>query len=68
MHSNQSLVVEEEQRQQNKAHDKGTRWRKFQQGDQVCVRNFRPRGALWLLGGVTEMTGPVSYKVHVGMW
>ena len=34
----------------------------------VYVHNFRPGGALWLLGRVTEMTGPVSYKVHVGMW
>ena len=65
LYPNQSLVVEKEQKRQKEAHDKGTRWREFQKGDEVYVSNFRPGGVPWLPGRVAEITGPASYRVFV---
>ena len=60
LYPDQSLVVEKEKRWQKEAHDKGTRWRKFQQLEWsgTCAE-FQTWGSGW----VTEMMAPVSYKV-----
>ena len=64
LYPNQSLVVKE-QRRQKEAHDNGTRWREFQKGEEVYVRNLIPGGVPWFQGQAAEITGPASYRVFV---
>ena len=43
-----------------------TMLRKFEIGQEVWVRNYRDmENSKWLLGVITEVTGPVSYRVNV---
>ena len=53
------------QAQQKMKHDQHSKLRKFQIGQSVLTRNYRP-GPLWLPGIIEERTGPLSYVVKLG--
>ena len=63
LYPNRRDRVEEYQAKQKQGHDQQAKWREFQLGKQVYVRNFSPQGPKWVPAQVLEQTGPVSYKV-----
>ena len=52
-------------KEQKESHDKSSRYRSFQVGQAVLVRNVRP-GAPWLVGVISQKLSPVTYEVEVG--
>ena len=56
--------VETKQANQKRLHDAHSKFRLFEVGQSVLVRNLR-EGPKWLTGTVLEQTGPVSYRVQV---
>ena len=54
--------VQERQALQKKYHDRNTKERQFNVGDQVFIREF-PNGRDWLPGSVIEVRGPLTYVV-----
>ena len=54
--------VQERQALQKKYHDRNTKERNFNVGDQVFIRKF-PNGRDWLPGSVIEVRGPLTYVV-----
>ena len=56
--------VVKKQLQQKTRHDATAKARDFMVGEAVFVKNFS-RGAKWLSGTVTKVTGPVSYQVKL---
>ena len=52
------------QANQKRLHDAHSKFRLFEVGQSVLVRNLR-EGPKWLTGTVLEQTGPVSYRVQV---
>ena len=54
--------VQERQALQKKYHDRNTKERQFNVGDQVFIRKF-PNGRDWLPGSVIEVRGPLTYVV-----
>ena len=52
------------QADQKRCHDAHTKFREFEVGQNVLVRNLRG-GPKWVPGTVLEQTGPVSYQVQV---
>jgi len=54
--------VQERQALQKKYHDRNTKERKFNVGDQVFIREF-PNGQDWLPVSVFEVRGPLTYVV-----
>ena len=52
------------QAEQKRRHDAHSKFRNFDVGQTVLVRNLR-EGPKWLSGIVLEQTGPVSYTVQV---
>ena len=57
--------VEKGQRSQKSQHDQKARERKFEVGESVLVRNYRPGGEKWLSGVIEKKTGPVSLLVKL---
>lgn len=49
---------------QKEQHDKQAKFRYFEVGDAVYTRNFG-YGPKWVQGEITEITGPVSYRVSL---
>ena len=60
---NLTTRVEQKQQQQKHNHDTHAVPRKFQEGEKVYVRDFRPSHT-WLPGKIVKCSGPVSYKVQ----
>ena len=60
-----NLTTRVEQKQQQQKHNHYTHAvpRKFQEGEEVYVHDFRP-GHTWLPGKIIKCSGPVSYKVQ----
>jgi hypothetical protein len=56
--------VEEAQSQQKNSHDRSAKERHFAVGDKVYARNFAS-GNPWLHGVISEVTGPLSFKVQL---
>ena len=56
--------VVSKQADQKQLHDTHRRFRLFEVGQPVLVRNLRG-GPKWLPGMIVEQTGPVSYRVQV---
>ena len=56
--------VQEKQADQKHYHDAHSKYREFDIGQSVLVRNLRD-GAKWIPGTIVERTGPVSYRVQV---
>ena len=56
--------VQDRQSRQKADHDKSSRVRQFSVGESVFVKNHG-RGDRWLLGQITEVSGPLSFKVKV---
>ena len=57
-------TVQEKQADQKCYHDAHTKYRDFDIGQSVLVRNLRD-SAKWIPGTIVEHTGPVSYRVQV---
>ena len=53
--------VQDKQKQQ---HDQHAKCQSFNPGDKVLARNHNDT-EMWLPGQIVEVTGPVSYKVHI---
>ena len=62
LHPDCGSVVLEHQNQQKQQHDRKSRPRDFDVGQNVMVRNFR-KGPRWVQAVVVERCGPVSYLV-----
>ena len=60
---NLTTRVEQKQQQQKHNHDTHAVPRKFQEREEVYVRDFRP-GHTWLPGKIVKCSSPVSYKVQ----
>ena len=56
--------VQEKQADQKLYHDAHSKYREFDIGQSVLVRNLRD-GAKWIPGTMIERTGPVSYRIQV---
>ena len=59
---NVQTQVVSKQIQQKANHDLHAKTRSFHSGDTVYTRNYSG-GSMWIPGVITEITGPVSYKV-----
>ena len=59
------VKVERKQNSQKEHHDEQRKWKGFQEGDAVVMRNFS-HGPRWIPGFITKMAGCVSYKVMLG--
>ena len=57
-------TVQEKQADKKCYHDAHTKYREFDIGQSVLVRNLRD-SAKWIPGTIVEHTGPVSYRVQV---
>ena len=57
--------VMQKQEAQKKSHDKTAGSRDFQKGERVYARNFSQTGPKWITGTISEITGPVSFKVKL---
>ena len=62
LHPDLSQTVRRRQGAQKEAHDRTSRERLFEVGQQVYARNFG-HGPLWLEGTIQNCTGPVSFKI-----
>ena len=60
---NLTTRVEQKQQQQKHNHDTHAVPQKFQEGEEVYIRDFRP-GHTWLPGKIIKCSGPVSFKVQ----
>ena len=61
---NLSKRVTDVQDKQKQLHDQHAKCRRFNPGDKVLARSYNDTDS-WLQGEVVEVTGPVSYKVHI---
>ena len=59
-----SSQVHQKQQTQKVNHDKHSRLRTFQIGDNVQIRDF-PTGTGWLPGVITKASGPLSFRVRL---
>lgn len=59
-----SKTVHAKQAGQKKQHDAHSKFKQFDCGQSVLVRNLR-EGPKWVCGTIVEQTGPVSYNVQV---
>ena len=60
-----SQRVEQRQQSQKMAHDSHKPRREFEVGDTVYAEDFTPSNQKWIEGVVTDVTGPLSYKVRL---
>ena len=60
-----SQRVEQRQQSQKMAHDSHKPYREFKVGDTVYAEDFTPSNQKWIEGVVTDVTGPLSYKVRL---
>ena len=58
------MNVEHCQQKQKAEHDASARQTTFSQGEVMYAHNFGT-GSRWLLGGIQEISGPVSYLVKL---
>ena len=63
LHPNWAGKVAQKQAKMKSDHDKISKDRQFHVGDFVSVKNYGQYGPKWLPGTVSQVTGPVSYKV-----
>ena len=61
---NLTTRVEHKQQQQKHSHNTHAMLWKFQEGEEVYVRDFRPDHT-WLPAKIVKCSGPVSYKVQL---
>ena len=62
-----SQRVEQRQQSQKMAHDSHKPYREFKVGDTVYTEDFTPSNQKWIEGVITDVTGPLSYKVRLKM-
>ena len=60
-----SQRVEQRQQSQKMTHDSHKPYREFKVGDTVYAEDFTPSNQKWIEGVVTDVTGPLSYKVRL---
>ena len=60
-----SLKVRQSQERQKASHDTHAKHRSFQVGETVFVREFVGNKSSWSAGVVTEIRGPLSYRVQL---
>ena len=67
LHPNTMLSqrVEQKQQFQKMRHDSHKPYREFKVGDTVYVEDFTPSSQKWIEGIITDVTGPLSYKVKL---
>ena len=58
-----SQRVEQKQQFQKMRHDSHKPYREFTVGDAVYIEDFTPSRQKWIKGIITDVTGPLSYKV-----
>ena len=61
---NLSNRVKRKQELQELYHNNGTKYRKFEGGEAVFVKNFGT-GELWIPGFIVRQSGPISYHVQL---
>ena len=60
-----SQRVEQKQQSQKVRHDPHKTHQEFKVGDAVYIEGFTPSDQKWIEGIITDVTGPLSYKVKL---
>ena len=61
---NLSKRITDVQDKQKQQHDQHVNYQSFDSGDEALARNYKDT-KMWLPWEIVEVTGPVSYKVHI---